>query len=114
MLISPASDRRITSTLGDLAASDATPPLLMNPTDAAARGLGAGAQIRLWNELGEVFLKLDVTDAVPPGVVSSEKGAWLRTTPNGQTISALVSSDTSADLALGACYNDTAVEVSAA
>ena len=114
MLISPASDRRITSTLGDLAASAGTPPLLMNPADAAVRGLVGGAEIRVHNGLGDVFLPLEITDAVPPGVVASEKGAWLRTSRNGQTISALVSADAHADLAWGACYNDTAVEVSAA
>lgn len=113
-LISPASDRRISSTLGDLAASAGTPPLLMNPADATARGLAPGSEIRVWNALGEVFLPLEITDAVPRGVVSSEKGAWLRTSRNGQTISALVAADAHADLALGACYNDTAVEVSAA
>ncbi len=86
----------------------------MNPADAATRGLASGAAIRLWNDLGEVFLRLEVTDAVPPGVVSSEKGAWLRTSPNGQTISALVSSEARADLAWGCCYNDTLVEVRAA
>jgi len=114
MLISPASDRRITSTLGDLSTSAATPPLLMNPSDAATRRLTGGMEIQVWNALGTVFLPLEITDAVPPGVVSSEKGAWLRTSRNGQTISALVSSEARADLAWGACYNDTAVEVSAA
>jgi hypothetical protein len=34
--------------------------------------------------------------------------------PTGQTISALVSADMRADLAEGACFNDTAVEVGAA
>jgi hypothetical protein len=53
-----------------------------------------------------------VTDAVPPGVVASEKGAWLSTSRTGQTISALVSADLRADLAEGACFNDTPVEVS--
>ena len=52
-----------------------------------------------------------ITDAVPPGVVASEKGAWLMTSRTGQTISALVSADMRADLAEGACFNDTAVEV---
>jgi hypothetical protein len=47
---------------------------------------------------------------VRPGVVSSEKGAWLRTSRNGQTVSALASTD-KADLAEGACYNDARVEV---
>ena len=33
------------------------------------------------------------------------------TSPTGQTISALVSADDRADLAQGACFNDTGVEV---
>jgi anaerobic selenocysteine-containing dehydrogenase len=112
MLISPASDRRISSTLGDLAGSRRTPPLLMNPEDAAQRSLGHGSDVRVWNDRGEVILGLVVTDAVRPGVVASEKGAWLATSRTGQTISALVSADLKADLAEGACFNDTPVEVS--
>ncbi|MGA9865345.1 MAG: molybdopterin-dependent oxidoreductase [Acetobacteraceae bacterium] len=114
MLISPASDKRISSTLGGLPPSATAAPLRMHPTDAAARGLASGASVRIWNELGEVILTLDVSDAVPPGVVASEKGAWLSTSPTGQTISALVSADMRADLAEGACFNDTRVEVRAA
>jgi len=110
-LISPASDRRISSTLGELEPSAKAPPLLMHSRDAAARDVRTGDAVRVHNGMGEVFLTVSVTDAVPPGVVSSEKGAWLRTTPNGQTISALVDARMQADLAAGACYNDTRVEV---
>ena len=114
-LISPASARRISSTLlpsGGRAGE--APPLLMHPQDAATRGLSHGQAVRVHNALGEVMLTLQVGDAVPPGVVSSEKGAWLASSPGGQTISALSSADDRADLAQGACFNDTAVEVSAA
>jgi anaerobic selenocysteine-containing dehydrogenase len=114
MLISPASDKRISSTLGDLAGSRKSPLLLMNPRDAAQRCLARGAEVRIWNELGEVILPLEVTDDVPPGVVASEKGTWLSTSRTGQTISALVSADMRADLAEGACFNDTRVEVASA
>jgi anaerobic selenocysteine-containing dehydrogenase len=110
-LISPSSDKRISSTLGDLAASRNLPRLLMNPADAAPRGLGPNSRVRVWNDRGEVVLRLAVSDAVRPGVVASEKGAWLATSPTGQTISALVSADLKADLAEGACFNDTPVEV---
>jgi len=113
MLVSPASDRRISSTLGSVRASRKAPPLMMHPADAAARGL-TGGEVRVWNERGEVILPLQVTDKVPPGVVASEKGAWLSTSRTGQTISALVSADTRADIALGACFNDTRVEVAGA
>jgi anaerobic selenocysteine-containing dehydrogenase len=114
-LISPASDKRISSTLLGLggAAGEAS-PLLMHPSDAAARGLAGETHVRVWNDLGEVVLPFRITDAVPPGVVASEKGAWLATSPTGQTISALVSADDRADLSEGACFNDTAVEVAAA
>ena len=114
-LISPASDERISSTLlGFGGAVGQAPPLMMHPDDARARGLEAAKRVRVFNALGEVILPLAITDAVAPGVVASEKGAWLATSPTGQTISALVSAEDDADLAAGACYNDTRVEVEAA
>jgi anaerobic selenocysteine-containing dehydrogenase len=114
-LISPASARRISSTLlGFGGMPDEKPALLVNPADARDRALVDGNAVRLWNDLGEVILPLRVTDAVPVGVVASEKGAWLATSVSGQTISALVSADDRADLSEGACYNDTRVELSAA
>lgn len=114
-LVSPASDKRISSTLlGTGRAMGEAPLLLMHPVDAQARGLGAATKVKVWNDLGAVFLPLQVTDAIRPGVVSSEKGAWLATSSTAQTISALVSADQKADLAEGACFNDTRVEVEAA
>jgi anaerobic selenocysteine-containing dehydrogenase len=111
-LISPASDSRISSTLLGLGGrTGEAPPLLMHPDDARTRGLDGEKLVRMWNDLGYVILPLRITDAVAPGVVASEKGAWLRTSSTGQTISALVSADDRADLARGACYNDTGVEV---
>ena len=112
-LITPASDKRITSTFGGLPASDGTPVLEMHPEDAAARGLKEGELAKVWNDQGEVFLPLQITPAVRPGVVCSEKGAWLRTSLNGQTVAALAPTH-KADIADGACFNDTRVEVQAA
>jgi anaerobic selenocysteine-containing dehydrogenase len=112
LLISPASDRRVTSTFGGLSDSDATPPLEMHPDDARARGLADRTMVRVWNERGEVHLPLRITDAVRPGVVASLKGAWMRTSDNGQTVSALCPGH-HADISEGACYNDTRVEVAA-
>lgn len=114
-LVSPASDERISATLlGAGGAVGDAPPLLMHPLDAQARGLSGATKVKVWNERGEVLLSLQVSDAIRPGVVSSEKGAWLATSSNAQTISALVSADQKADLAQGACFNDTGVEVEAA
>src|SRR5262245_23787342 len=111
-LISPASDKRITATFGGCSDSASTPPLEMHPEDARARGLKDGARVKVWNDLGEVHLTLEITDEVPPGVVCSLKGAWMRTSDNGQTVSALAPAH-HADISEGACYNDARVEVAA-
>jgi anaerobic selenocysteine-containing dehydrogenase len=119
-LISPASASRISSTLlGRGGLPGEAPPLLMHPSDAAARGLVQAQPVRVHNRLGAVHLVLQVTDAVPPGVVASEKGAWCASGlgadgAQGQTISALCAADARADLADGACFNDTQVLVHAA
>jgi anaerobic selenocysteine-containing dehydrogenase len=48
--------------------------LLMSPGDAAARGLASGAMVRVRGRAGEVMAKLEITDAVMPGVVSLPHG----------------------------------------
>jgi anaerobic selenocysteine-containing dehydrogenase len=111
MLLTPASDQRTTSTFGSLRYSDQA-WLEMHPQDAAVRHLTAGMLVRVWNDLGEVHLRLRLTTDVRPGVVCSYKGAWLRTSDNGQTVSALAPSHY-ADLNDGACFNDARVEVAA-
>src|SRR3989475_617100 len=70
------------------------------------------ARVRVWNDLGEVRLPLRITEVIPRGVVCSLKGAWMATTDNGQTVSALCPAD-HADISEGACYNDARVEVAA-
>ena len=114
-LISPASAKRISSTvLGAGALATDAPALMMNPLDAAQRGLSDAHWVRVHNQLGDVVLPLQITDVVPLGVVASEKGGWIASSSTGQTISALVSADARTDLADGACFNDTGVEVEAA
>ena len=63
-LISPASDKRISSTLlGQGGKPGEAPPLFVNPIDAAARGLEKVKRVRVWNELGNVVLPLIISDA---------------------------------------------------
>ena len=111
-LITPSSDKRINATFGGLADSDGMPELEMHPDDAADRNLEDGDTVRVWNDLGEVHLRLEVTDATRPGVVYSAKGVWLRTSDTGQTTNALMPGHRS-DICDGACYNDARVEVAA-
>jgi anaerobic selenocysteine-containing dehydrogenase len=107
-LISPASDRTISSTLGELPRPDVK--LSMHPEDAGARGLADGDLVRVFNELGEVHCTLTVTPAIRQGTASLPKGLWRRSTRNGFTATALAP-DTLTDLGGGACFNDARVDV---
>jgi anaerobic selenocysteine-containing dehydrogenase len=107
-LISPASDKTISSTLGELA--DGTAALQIHPTDAADRLIEAGDTVRVHNERGEVQCLAAVTDAVRAGTVCLPKGLWRKSTLNGSTANALAP-DTLSDLGAGACFNDARVEV---
>ncbi len=107
-LISPASDRTISSTLGELPRNDVK--LLMHPDDAQARGLGQDDLVRIFNDLGEVHCQLTVAATIRLGTVSLPKGIWRRSTRNNHTGTALVP-DTLTDLGEGACFNDARVQV---
>lgn len=110
-LISPASERTISSTLGELPRPTIT--LEMHPDDADARGLEEGDEVRIHNALGEVRLALHITPLVRQGTVSMPKGVWRRNVENGWTSNVLVS-DALTDLGGGACFNDARVEVAKA
>lgn len=110
-LVSPSSSRRTNATFGEATDSQQAERLEIHPNDAAARHIANGQPVRVWNALGEVTLVARVTDAVPPGVLYSPKGTWLSTSQTGQTINALIDADLKTDIADGACYNDTWVDV---
>jgi anaerobic selenocysteine-containing dehydrogenase len=110
-LISPATNRTISSTFGHL--WRARVALEMHPDDAAQRGLDNGDTVRVWNELGEVVTALRLSPDVVPGVVSLPKGLWARHTDNGRTANALAPA-TLSDLGGNACFNDARVEVARA
>jgi len=107
-LISPASDQTISSTLGELPRGETR--LLMNPADAAKRGLADNDLVRIFNERGEVHCAVQVLPTIRAGTVSLPKGLWRRSTRNGATATALAP-DTLSDLGAGACFNDARVEV---
>jgi anaerobic selenocysteine-containing dehydrogenase len=107
-LISPATDRTISSTLGELVRGRAA--VEMHPDDAAARGISSGASVRVFNRSGEIRCRARVSAAMRRGVVFLPKGLWGRSTDNGATATA-VAPDSLTDLGGGACFNDARVEV---
>ena len=103
----------ITSTFGGSSTNASAAPARDAPRGRRAPAAWpTGPSVHVWNDLGEVHLPLRVTDASRRASSARWKGAWLRTSDNGQTVSALVPAH-HADLAGGACFNDTRVEVTA-
>ncbi|HEX2153597.1 MAG TPA: molybdopterin-dependent oxidoreductase [Acidimicrobiia bacterium] len=51
-------------------------PILMNPRDAAARGLGTGDLVRIWNDRGATLAGVIIDDGVMAGAVQLSTGAW--------------------------------------
>ena len=107
-LISPATDRTISSTLGELVTERI--PVEMHPEDAASRGISSGDLVRVHNEWGETRCRALVNAALRPGVAYLPKGLWSHNAEDSRTGNALVP-DSLADLGGGACFNDTRVEV---
>ncbi|HEY3203834.1 MAG TPA: molybdopterin-dependent oxidoreductase, partial [Thermoanaerobaculia bacterium] len=107
-LISPATDKTITSTLGELRRGPV--PLEIHPSDASSRGIADGDRVRVFNALGEVRCRTRWNDLLKPGVVYLPKGLWSHNTETGTAATAL-SPDSLTDLGGGACFNDARVEV---
>ena len=107
-LISPATEKSISSTLGELRERAAM--LHMHPADASSRGITQSDAVRVFNQLGELHCPANLTPDIRPGTVAFSKGVWRKNTYNGSTSNALVP-DTLTDLGAGACFNDARVEV---
>ena len=107
-LISPASEKTVSSTLAELRERAAV--LQMHPSDAEPRGIAHEDPVRVFNDLGEVQVPVALNRDVRPGTVSLPKGLWRKSTYNGSTSNALVP-DTLTDVGGGACFNDARVQV---
>ena len=107
-LISPATDKQISSTLGELRERPAV--VHIHPADAAERGIEQHDAVRVFNALGEVQAPANLTADIHRGTVAMSKGIWRKNTYNGFTSNALVP-DTLTDLGGGACFNDARVQV---
>ncbi len=110
-LISAATSKRLNSTFGEL--EKAPVAVCLSPEDASARGIEAGASVRVWNPLGEVRCAAEIDDDLRPGVAFLPKGLWSHNTKNGSTANALIPDDLT-DIGEGPCYHDARVEVALA
>lgn len=107
-LISPASSKLVNSMFGEF--QSPSPAITIHPTDAEVRGLVAGQQVRVHNELGSITVPLAVNDQTRPGVAVMLKGVWLANHPDGKGVNTLTPAIGDATCQ-GACFNDTFVHV---
>jgi len=107
-LVTPASSRMITSMMGEFNFSELY--VMLNPADAAARGIAQGDTVRAFNPLGEVICRARVSDRIRRGVASMPKGAWRKSSLNGFTATALCPANVQVTGG-AACYNDARIEV---
>lgn len=109
ILITPASDKAITSQLFESMAPESA-RVAIGPREAMRRGLKDGDRVAVRNSLGEVLAIVTVSEEMGDGVASMPKGLWRRSTRNGLTANALAP-DHVDDQGGGACYNDARVEI---
>ena len=107
-LISPATEKTISSTLGELRERAAM--LHIHPADAEPRGIAQSDAVRVFNQLGELQCPANLTTDIRRGTVAFSKGVWRKNTYNGSTSNALCP-DSLTDLGAGACFNDARVQV---
>ena len=84
--------------------------LMMNPRNAAEKGLEDQQEVIAFNERGEVTFILRVTSKVPPGVVVSEGIFWIQHAPGDRSVNALTSQRLT-DRAEGSTFYDTKVDI---
>ena len=108
-LISPASEKTISSTLGELRAAPRR--LYMHPEDAAARGLTEGDAVRVFNALGEVHCRRQGRRRIRAGHGQPAEGTVAQAARSTTRPANALVPDTLTDLGGGACFNDARVEV---
>ncbi len=97
------------SGVGFLRHREGKPFCILHPDDAERRGLDDGADVRLFNDRGEVGLVLKVSDEVQPGVVLVPGQR-----PIGEAVAGTINmlcSDRYTDMGEGATYQSTYLDV---
>ena len=87
--------------------------VMINPSDAGARGIGDGDTVRVHNDRGDFQATARVSEDASPGVVVAPVGYWAKRGGNGRTVNA-INPPAFADYGGAPTFSDTLVEVSAA
>ena len=111
-LLARKSDNFLNSTFANLPSIEKMeePGLLeMHADDAQSRGIAEGDAVRVFNERGEITLRVRVDGAVQPGVVSAHLN-WAKLSPGFRNINVLTSEKLT-DMGNSATFYSVLVEV---
>ncbi len=109
-LMSPNTKNRIHSQFNNLQSIkmvSGDPVLHINPNDANERGVKDGETVKLFNDRGELFIKVELTYMVRKGCVSIPNGWWK---DQGGAVNFL-SYGRETDMGHGAAFHDNMVQV---
>jgi len=109
-LMSPNTKNRIHSQFGNLDCIkmlDPEPVVTMSPIDAESRGVVEYEKVKVFNDMGEIIIKLVIDNSIRPGNVVIFNGYWNSEggSPN------LLSKGMENDMGYGAAFHDNMVEV---
>ena len=112
-LLARKPDNHLNTTFANISTVRKLEPSLgkleMHPSDAKARGIRNGDQVRAFNQRGEITLRAQVNGSVPPGVVAARLD-WARFDPSRCNINVLTSEKLT-DMGNAATFYSVCVEV---
>ena len=112
-MISPPTSGSVNTSFGNLPrflARQAGPELQIHPDDAAARSIGDGERVRIFNDRGAFHARAVLTDRVRPGLVVAPSVWWRKFSGDGENANA-VTSPALTDMGDGPTFYDCLVEV---
>ncbi len=84
--------------------------IIINPQDAAARGIGAGSYVRVFNDRGTFEAKAEVSDDVMAGLLLTNVGHWPGHNRTGTAVNSTTAPRHS-NLGNAGAYSDNLVEI---
>ena len=108
--ITPNTKNRIHSQFNNLAMIGQfgdRPEVQVNPDDARARNIGDGAEVKIFNDRGEIRAHARLDNGIKAGCVSVTNGWWIS---QGGTVNAC-SLGRETDMGHGAAFHDNLVEI---
>jgi anaerobic selenocysteine-containing dehydrogenase len=112
-MLSPPARNALNSSFGALPVfleTEKTPGLDIDAEDAAARGIGDGDKVRVYNDRGSFVVTARITDRTRPGVVVAPSIWWRKLSPDG-TNANMVTGQALTDMGRAATFYDVLVEV---